>query len=519
MERDVTTLGDHLAIMRRRWRIPLLCALLGVVAGVGLSSMQDQVYAAQSVVLLEPQQASTTATVMDPDEVATQARIIASEAVAERVIDSLGLSEKPHELLRTISVEMLEQTRTVGITAERSTAAGAAAVANAFAQGYIDSRTASAVRAANEVRGGLIEQLGTLTGQLSAVDEELGREGLADGRQQQLEARRQSLEARMAELRIEVSLARDDVPSGAIGGEVLTRATRPGTAVQPRPLRAAAFGGLIGLVLGVLLAYARDRFDDAIRDEQRLRSAVDGQPVLGRIPQQEGDASRLVTLVAPHSAESEAYRSLTTNVRFLTSGHHERSEGEMLVVTSAVAGEGKTTIAANVAVSAARVGLRVMLVDADLRDPDVANRFGLETPFGLSHVLADQEELEKVVFDAAELDVPGLSIIGAGTVPPNPAELLASVRARSLWRELRLMADLVIVDTAPVTSVADTLEIVGAADVTVLSARQLHSRAHQIEATVERIRQVGGSVAGVAWCAVPRKDAAYGYGYGNASTD
>jgi capsular exopolysaccharide synthesis family protein len=165
------------------------------------------------------------------------------------------------------------------------------------------------------------------------------------------------------------------------------------------------------------------------------------------------------------------------------------------------------------------VGLRVLLVDADLRDPDVANRFGLETPFGLSHVLADQEELEKVVFDAAELDVPGLSIIGAGTVPPNPAELLASVRARSLWRELRLMADLVIVDTAPVTSVADTLEIVGAADVTVLSARQLHSRAHQIEATVERIRQVGGSVAGVAWCAVPRKDAAYGYGYGNASTD
>jgi capsular exopolysaccharide synthesis family protein len=528
MDQDITTLGDHVTIMRRRWRLLVVFTLLGILTALALSSLQEPLYRSEATLLLEPETVSTSAVVMDPDEVATQARVVASLPVAQRVVEALSLAEDPDTLLDTVTVEVKEQTRTVGITAERSTAEEAAAVANAVASEYVDYRTGAALEASTAARDQLLAQLAEVRGELVAVRDELQSLVATDERRQELEAREQSLLAVETQVSTDLALTAASAPQGDVGGQLLRGAEPPDAATQPRPVRAAGFGALLGLVLGVLLAYVRDRFDDGIRDELRLRAAVDGQPVLGRIPRAlRPDRSRLVTLVAPHSPESEGYRTLATNIRFLSSGHADRSManqsladpsladpslGELLVVTSADPGEGKTTVAANVAVTAARVGLRVILVEADLRNPGLADHFGIELPLGLSHVLADQADLEKVIFDAEDIDVPELGILGAGTVPPNPAELLAGPQAGAVWRELRTMADLVVVDTAPVLRVADTLEIVGAADLTVLVARYRRSRAHRVVTAVERIRQVGGSVAGVAWCALPSGEDAYGYG-------
>ncbi|QZY29800.1 tyrosine-protein kinase domain-containing protein [Nocardioides coralli] len=511
MEQDVTTLGDHLAIMRRRWRLPVVFLVLGVAAGVGLSALQDPLYRAESTLLLEPDKVSTTAVVMDADEVATQARVVASAPVAQRVVERLDLDELPDELLGTVTADVIEQTRTVAITAERGTAAEAAAVANAFAEEFVAYRTDAATSAADDERNRLFAQLGRLRADLSLVQAELDNSRLGPVRRQRLEAQEQSLLTVEAEIRTQLAILQSDQPTGNVGGQLLRSAEEPATPAQPQPIRSGAFGGVLGLLLGILLAYVRDRFDDAIRDEQRLRTAV-GVPVLGRIPQTQGDGSRLVTIVAPTSPESEGYRSLTTNIRFLTARGGELTQGEMLVVSSADAGEGKTTVATNVAVTAARVGLAVILVDADLRNPRVAERFGIEVPLGLSHVLADQADIEDTLYDAAAIDAPGLRIMSAGAIPPNPAELLAGPRAAALWKELRDMADLVIIDTAPVLKVADTLEIVSEADLAVLVTRHRTSRVHKVTAVVERVRQVGGPVSGVAFCGVPQKDAPYGYG-------
>lgn len=511
VEQDVTTLGDHVAIMRRRWRLPVAFLVLGIATGIALSALQEPLYSAESTLLLEPDKVSTSAVVMDADEVSTQARVVASAPVARRVVQSLELDEEPDELLRTVTAEVIEQTRTVAVTAERGTAAEAAAVANAFAEEFIAYRTAAATSAAGDERNQLLTQLGRIRADLSLVQSELDNPDLGTVRRQRLRAQEQSLLTVEAEIRTQLAILQADQPTGNVGGQLLRTAEEPTRPTQPQPLRTGAFGGVIGLLLGVLLAYVRDRMDDAIRDEQRLRTAV-GVPILGRIPQTEGDGTRLVTLVAPSSPESEGYRSLTTNIRFLTARSPELVQGETLVVSSADAGEGKTTVATNVAVTAARVGLSVILVDADLRNPRVAERFGIEVPFGLSHVLADQAEIEDTLYDAAAIDAPGLRIMGAGAVPPNPAELLAGPRAAALWKQLRDMADLVIVDTAPILKVADTLEIVGDADLVVLVTRHRASRVHKVNAVVERVRQVGGSVSGVAYCAVPQKEAPYGYG-------
>ncbi len=512
MEQDVTTLGDHVAIMHRRWRIVVACVILGALGGLGFSALQDPLYTAETTMLLQPEKTSASAVVMDPDEVATQARVIVSSPVAQRVIRELNLDETPNGLLRDVEVEVLEQTRTVAISATQPTARGAAEVANAFAEKYIEYRSETSSFAAEAVREELFNSIASIRSELGSIRDRLDNAELDDRERASLEAKESSLVASLADFRAELLINRSENENRTAGGQVLREAQPPRIAAQPRPFRAAGFGALLGLVVGVLLAYVRDRVDDAIREEDRLRRAVDGQPVLGRIPQDRSQEPRLVTLMEPNSPQSEAYRTLTTNIRFLLTRGGERPEGELVVICSADPGEGKTSVAANVAVTAARVGLKVILVDADFRNPGISDRFGIETPLGLSHVLADQAELDRVVFDARSLDIPGLGIIGGGAIPPNPAELLAGVRALKAWDELRRMADLVVVDTPPVLRVADPLEIVGKADLAILVAQYRISRVRQVETAVERVRQVGGAIGGVAYLGVPAKDTTYGYG-------
>ncbi len=517
MDQDVTNLSDHLEILRRRWRLLVAGLVLGVVAGVALSLTQSPLYSSQSTLLLEPDKTTTSATVMDPDEVATQASVIASVGVANRVIKELGLDLTPVKLLDSVTVAVVGQTRTVSITALRPTADEAASVANAFANQYIAYRADTSVESSVATQSAYLTQLSNVRAELATVRQKLAQNP-KPGVQSSLEAQEQSLTAREAEISTQLMVARDPSPT-ATGGHVLLEAQAPKNPAQPRPLRGGALGGLLGLILGTLLAYARDRFDDGIRDEQRLRTTVGAIPVLGRIPEEPAKTTRPVSLLSPHSAGSEAYRSLTTNIRFLTAAHRDSQggRGELLVVSSAVSGEGKTTLAANIAVTAARVGLRVLVVDADLRDPDLSSRFGIETPVGLSHVLAEQASIEDATTEI-QLGIGDLRVIGAGVIPPNPAELLAGLHASAIWEKLRGMADLVVVDTAPILGVADTLEIVRDADLFLLATRYRATRVHQLHSTIERIRQVGGTVDGVAWCAVPGKNTVYGYG-GLSPTD
>jgi capsular exopolysaccharide synthesis family protein len=181
----------------------------------------------------------------------------------------------------------------------------------------------------------------------------------------------------------------------------------------------------------------------------------------------------------------------------------------IVLVSSAVSGEGKTSIATNLAVAAARVGLRVVLVDADLRNPQVAERFGLGGAPGLSDALATGVPVSQHLMDVG---VEGLRVLAGGTIPPNPAELLASPATRSILNELAASSDVVVVDTAPILAVADTLELVTPHSLVLMVARKGISRMHSLSASLLRIRQVGGHVAGSVFNDVEaRTTHTYGY--------
>jgi succinoglycan biosynthesis transport protein ExoP len=512
MDTDVTRLSDHVAILRRQWRIPVVLLILGAAAGFGLSMRQETVYGAESRLLLEPTTSEATGgRVMDPTEVSTLAQLVESARIADRVIEELDLDLSPDDLLDSVTVTTVEQTRVVTITVQRPTAQEAADVADSFAEQYIAYQLEAAAGIEAATRDALFEQRGLVIEELNEVRTEL--EGATDEEQREgLQAQIDGLLVRQAEINNEIALTSVTEATPRVGGVLLRDATVPKNPAEPKPTRAAMLGGVIGLILGAVLGYGRDRLDDRIRDETRLKALIGEVPVLGRIPlDTRKQPARPVALVEPRSPVSEAFRALNTNLRFLAAARAQQRTGdvgEILVVTSALTSEGKTTVAGNLAVTAARTGLRVLLVDADLRKPSISNLFGVETPRGLAHLLAGQKL--KVRVDTAE---PNLRIIGAGTVPPNPAELLASPRAAPMWEQLRQQADLVIVDTPPVLSVADALEITHHADWVLLTVRYRQSREHQLLGALERLHRVGSPITGVVWSGITGDEQSY-YGYG-----
>ena len=507
---DVTRLSDHVAILRRQWRIAVVMMILGAAAGFGLSMRQETVYGAESRLLLEPTTTESTSGRMDPTEVSTLAQLVESARIADRVIEELNLDVSAENLLDSVTVTTVEQTRVVTINALRPTAQEAADVANSFASQYIDYQVDAAADVAFETTNLLIKERAAVGEELSQVRAEA--EGATGTELDDLNARIDTLVARQAELITEIALTTGTEVRPRAAGVVLRDATVPKTPAEPKPPRAAMLGGVIGLILGAVLGYGRDRLDDRIRDETRLKALLGEVPILGRIPlDSRRQPARPVALVEPRSPVSEAFRALNTNLRFLAAARAQQRTGdvgEILVVTSALPSEGKTTVAGNLAVTAARTGLRVLLVDADLRKPSISQQFGVETPRGLAHLLAGQKL--KVRVDTAE---PNLRIVGAGTVPPNPAELLASPRAATIWQQLRQQADLVIVDTPPVLSVADALEITHHADWVLLTVRSRQSREHQLLGALERLQRVGSPITGVVWSGLVGDEQSY-YGYG-----
>ena len=274
---------------------------------------------------------------------------------------------------------------------------------------------------------------------------------------------------------------------------------------------------MIGFLVGVLLAYLRDRTDDVVRDQDRLTSAVGGLPILGRIPSAPNAGGGRVTAVQePHSPTSEAYRALSSNVRFLLAAN-EADDGVppseptgMVLVTSALTAEGKTSVATNLAVAAARAGITVILVDADLRKPSALARFGVDAPEGLSEALAGERSVESVL---VEVGIENLSVLPAGTCPPNPAVLAGRPTITAGVEALPEAADLVVIDSPPVLNVADTLELGrGPPTQIVLVARRGHSRLRAASAGRQRILQLGGRVSGVVITAAPLEPG-YRYGY------
>jgi capsular exopolysaccharide synthesis family protein len=283
-------------------------------------------------------------------------------------------------------------------------------------------------------------------------------------------------------------------------------ASAPGSPETPKPVLNIALGLLLGLLVGAAVAVARDILDTRIKDADSL-AKVATAPVMGVVVE-DGKTQRhpIATRAGTRNMRAENYRQLRANLQFANVDHHPR----VIAVTSSIPGEGKTTVAINLASTLAEAGFSVCLVDTDLRRPTIAKMLGLLSPVGLTSVLIHQIELSEALQNAGS----SFYVLTSGPTPPNPSEVLASSYVRDIIRSLLDKVDYVVCDTAPVLPVADGSEVAALADGTLLVARHgLVTEAH-VKRAITTLGRVDASVLGVVLNRVPpRRSNEYGYTY------
>ena len=267
------------------------------------------------------------------------------------------------------------------------------------------------------------------------------------------------------------------------------RASVPKTPVAPRKARDSALGLLVGLMLGMGLAVLRDHLDNTVKNSTTLEE-ITGSGVVGTTPlDKDSRTDQVIRFDTGQSASAEAYRKLRTNLQFLAVDHPPR----VIVITSPSPNEGKSTVAANVAIALADGGNEVVLVDGDMRRPTAHHYLDLIGSVGFSNVLSGtvslSEALQQTMF-------PHLTALTAGAVPPNPSELLGSQAARRVLAELREQFDFVIVDSSPTLAVTDSALLAASADGALLLARYGKTKREQVTQATESLRSVGAEILG-----------------------
>jgi capsular exopolysaccharide synthesis family protein len=284
--------------------------------------------------------------------------------------------------------------------------------------------------------------------------------------------------------------------------EQVAAAAPPSSPSEPRTALLLSAGAAIGLLLGILYAVLRELFDTRFRTEDETREVVSsaGVPFLGGIARRQG--RDLPNLAEPNSAEAEDYRRLCANLEFAGVDQRIRS----VTVSSPLAGAGKTTTALNIAAAIAERGHRVLLLDADLRRPSVAEYVNIEGAVGLTNVLLGGVSAEDAIQKVGQIDV-----LPSGTTPPNVTGLLTSQSMQRLFVELQSRYEYIVVDSPPVLAVPDALTIAKLTDGVLLVARQKATKAKQLLEAVQSLTFVNETVLGVVLNAVPGHSApAYG---------
>lgn len=285
------------------------------------------------------------------------------------------------------------------------------------------------------------------------------------------------------------------------------RASIPEHPVSPKTTRNLGIGLALGLLLGVGLAFLRDLLDNTVKDRQKLEE-IAGVSVVGTIPMdKERRRTPAKTFDNDNSAFAEAFRKLRTNLQFLRVDDPPR----VIVVTSSMPSEGKSTTAVNIALALAENDYTVALVDGDLRRPRLDKHLDLVGSVGFSTVLAGRASLNDVLQKTA---FPGVTVLTSGSVPPNPSELLGSLAAKKVLDELRAHFDFVIIDSSPLLAVTDAAILAAGADGVLIVARYGETKREQLSHAVENLRSVGAPVLGAVLTITPaRGGASYSYSY------
>jgi capsular exopolysaccharide synthesis family protein len=479
-ETEGRDLRDYLGLLRRRGWILLLCVVAIPIAVYQYTKTFPEKFQASTTLQVGSAADSPLLTGPGLSAPSSNNRAVASFVGTTAVADEAARQlKKPRGSLYGAAQAVAdEETGFITITATGSTAKEAAAIANAFA---------SALNATRGKRGAE-----SIDNAIKQVQDALAKTPKTDiATRQQL---RQQL-SQLGSLR-QVQSQNLQVLQPALGA----------TQIAPHPKRNATIAIILAILIGIGIIAIAERFDRKLHKPEELEELT-GIPFLATIPHDAFPGTDSGPEVP------EAFQTLRNSLTYFNADGAFKS----LVVTSGLQGEGKTTVAANLGMAYASFGKRVIMMDTDLRKPDLATRLGFDDETGLTQVLAGTATLESVIREVPRFGS-GLRLVPAGPVPPNPSALLGSEKMASVIEQLTADADLLIIDSTPLLMVSDAFPLLDKVSGIVALARLDKTPRDAIRRLVQITSSTGGQVLGMVATDGKRLiKTGYGYGYGYGS--
>lgn len=505
-----SSLRDYLRVLKEQRVVVVLVTLVFAGAALVVSLRDEPIYLSEATLSLRDETQgfeligdSIPQRDTPEQRAAVTARQVTGERIVQRVSAQLNrripIDENADEADREdIEVAALAEVRTnfVVIQARSRSAEFSARLANSFA-----TQTRAVLRADARER-------------FTRAADELQRASRRLRRTPSNDLQRSIYRDRIASARF---LAGNTNPV-----DVVESATAADDPISPLPVRNSILGALLGLAVGLLAAFVRDSLDRRLKGAREIQEQL-SWPVVGHI--REDALGRAGPVVAngrrpPGDSDLESFRILRTNLSFLDVDTPPR----VILVTSALPAEGKSTVAASLACASAAAGTRTVLVECDLRRPSLSGRFGLEGRPGLIDYLIGEaapadvmrmvpaEAILSGAGDAAATEAKPLVVIPAGRPTTHPAELLGSERFREFLRQIGEAYEQVIVDSSPLLSVVDTLEILPNVEGVLLCVRARETTREQMRAAREAIQRVPERPTGIVITGLrPGDDSDFGY--------
>ncbi len=507
-------LKDYLVSLRKWWWLVVTATLVAAASSFLVTRQQPPVYRTHTTVMIgsaiENPNPNGNEFWLTQQLASTYADIVNREPIRAATMAALGLTWLPG-----YSARVMPNTQLVEISVTDTDPRRAQAVADEVANQLIRSSPTASGREDQQRQAFISQQLSDLETKIRETSDEINRKQteLANmfSARQIADAQTQiaGLQNKLTTLQANYAALLSNTQRGALNSiTVIEPARLPTDPVGPNRGATILLAAAIGFALAAGAAILLEYLDDTLKNPDDVQKAL-GLTTLGAVPVIKTDGkNELVALSSVQSPASEAYRVLRTNLQFAA------VEGPLnsLMITSPAPSEGKSLTAANLAVALAQAGRRVILVDGDLHRPRLHRLFGLQNNTGITTALItdDPQGLDDLLQEGG---LPGLRLLTTGPLPPNPAELLGSTRMRRLLADLQARADVVVLDSPPITALSDAAILATQSDGVLLVLEAGRTRRELARRAVEALGRVQARVIGALLNRMPTGGAGYYYYY------
>lgn len=514
MEQRSVDLREYLIPLRKWWWLIVAATLVATLSSFLATRQQPPIYSTRVTVMvgsaIENPNPNGNEFWLTQQLATTYADIVKRDPVRNAAMANLGLTWLPAYTARVVP-----NTQLVELSVTDTNPARAQAVANELANKLI-LLSPTATGSEDQQRQAFVnQQLSDLEANIQATQEEISRKqadlaNMFSARQiADTQTQISGLQNKLTTLQANYAALLANTQRGALNSiSIIEQAGLPTSPVGPNKMATILLAATIGFLLAAGAAYLLEYLDDTLKNPDDVRK-VTGLTTLGAVPQISGvtPGNELAVLVSGHSAATEAYRILRTNLQFAAVDRPLRT----LMISSPAPSEGKSLTVGNLGAAFAQAGKHVILVDADLHRPRLHRIFGLRNNVGLTSALLETHPLVDGLLQ--DTQIAGLQVLTSGPLPPNPAELLGSSRMREFTSALLKAADIVIFDTPPVTALSDAAIMGSQVDGVLMVVGAGETRREVARRAIAALERVNARVVGALLNRMPTGGSGYYYYY------